>query len=47
MKLREKTEDEIMSDLTPFGFVDDGDDIVNITMNEPRGDSNWIFNENF
>jgi hypothetical protein len=43
MKLREKTEDEIMNDLTPFGFVDSGDDMADMMVNEPRV-GNWMFN---
>jgi hypothetical protein len=44
MKLREKTEDEIMNDLTPFGFVDSGDEMADMMVNEPRV-GNWMFNE--
>jgi hypothetical protein len=39
MKLREKTDDEIASDLTPFGFIDDNnfsEEIVDIPY------SNWM-----
>jgi hypothetical protein len=42
MKLREKTEDEIMNDLTPFGFVDSGDEMADMMVNEPRV-GNWMF----
>lgn len=44
MKLREKTEDEIMSDLMPFGFVDSGDDMADMLVNDPQV-GNWLFNE--
>jgi len=48
MKLREKTEDEIMSDLTPFGFVDNGDEMTDIIIDERLGgNNNWIFNDTF
>ena len=41
MRLRDKTDEDIMSDLSPFGFINDGrdeiDDIIDVT---PRG--NWM-----
>ena len=41
MRLRDKTDEEIMSDLSPFGFVDDGrDDFQEIIDMTPRG--NWM-----
>lgn len=42
IKLREKTEDQIMEDLSPFGFVDDGrGDIAEALELPPSG--NWMF----
>jgi hypothetical protein len=40
MKLREKTEEEMESDLTPFGFIDDGhhpedEDIFEVGVGTP------------
>jgi hypothetical protein len=41
MRLRDKTDEEIMQDLSPFGFVDDGrDDFEEIIDMTPRG--NWM-----
>jgi hypothetical protein len=41
MRLRDKTDDEIMSDLSPFGFVDDGrDDSQDIIDMTPR--ASWM-----
>ena len=41
MRLRDKTDEEIMQDLSPFGFVDDGrDDFQEIIDMTPRG--NWM-----
>jgi hypothetical protein len=45
MKLREKSEEEIMSDLLPFGFVDSGNDMADLLINEPAGVGHWMFNE--
>lgn len=44
MKLREKSDDDIMNDLSPFGFVDDGrgDDYEMLEL--PRF-GNWMFGE--
>jgi len=42
IKLREKSEEDIMNDLTPFGFVDDGrGDLVEALDLPPSG--NWMF----
>jgi hypothetical protein len=44
IKLREKSEEDIMNDLSPFGFVDDGrGDIVEM-LELPRN-SGWIFDD--
>ena len=41
MRLRDKTDEEIMQDLSPFGFVDDGrDDVQEVIDLTPRG--NWL-----
>lgn len=40
MKLREKSEEDIMNDLSPFGFVDDGSDIEDILQPIPM--ANWL-----
>lgn len=42
MRLRDKTDDEIMQDLSPFGFIDDGrdDDLQEVIDMTPRG--NWL-----
>jgi hypothetical protein len=42
MRLRDKTDEEIMQDLSPFGFVDDGrgDDIQEVIDMTPR--VNWL-----
>jgi len=41
-KLREKTDEEIMSDLTPFGFVDDGrGDVIEDIYTPPPRDWLW------
>jgi hypothetical protein len=41
MRLRDKTDEEIMQDLSPFGFVDDGrDDFTEVIDMVPRG--NWM-----
>jgi len=47
MKLREKTEEEIMHDLTPFGFVDSGDEMADMMVNEPQQVGSWMFDEKF
>ena len=37
MKLRDKSEDELLEELTPFGFMDDGlDELVTIDVNGDR-----------
>lgn len=46
MKLREKSDDDIMNDLLPFGFRDSGDDELDSVVNEAHH-GNWMFNENF
>lgn len=47
MKLREKTDEEIMSDLSPFGFVDDGRSVipedVMIAVETTSEGGNWLF----
>jgi hypothetical protein len=43
MRLRDKSEEDIMNDLSPFGFVDDGGDLEVILDNAPRG--NWLMND--
>jgi hypothetical protein len=43
MRLRDKTEEDIMNDLSPFGFVDDGSELEEILDNVPRG--NWLMND--
>jgi len=42
MRLRDKTDQEIMQDLSPFGFIDDGrgEDIQEVIDMTPRG--NWL-----
>ena len=48
IKLRERTEEEVMNDLSPFGFVDDGRGDMEELLELPRG-GNWMFgveNEN-
>ena len=48
MKLREKSEEEVMSDLLPFGFVDGGmdeDGAINELGSSASG--SWLFNETF
>ena len=48
IKLRERTEEEIMNDLSPFGFVDDGRGDIEEALELPMG-GNWMFgveNEN-
>ena len=48
-KLREKTDEDIMSDLSPFGFVDDGRGSLEEILDLPLGADNWMFgveNEN-
>jgi hypothetical protein len=41
IKLREKTEEDIMNDLLPFGYVDNGDSIDEII--EQTSSGNWLF----
>ena len=41
IKLREKTEEDIMNDLLPFGYVDQGGSIDDIIEPTPTG--NWLF----
>lgn len=43
MKLRDKTDEEIMNDLSPFGFVDVGDDLDDMLDSTQMG-GNWLFN---
>jgi hypothetical protein len=42
MRLRDKTDQDIMNDLSPFGFIDDGrgDDMLEVIDLTPRG--NWM-----
>lgn len=42
IKLRERSEEEIMSDLSPFGFVDDGRSDLEEALDLPAG-GNWMF----
>jgi len=42
IKLREKTEEDIMNDLSPFGFVNDGRDDIAEALDLPPS-SNWMF----
>ena len=42
IKLRERTEEEIMSDLSPFGFVDDGRGELEEVLELPRGRDYWM-----
>jgi hypothetical protein len=44
MKLREKSDDEIMNDLSPFGFVDDGRNDEYEMLDLPIS-GNWMFGE--
>jgi hypothetical protein len=38
IKLREKAEEEIIEEMLPFGFIEDGDD-----KDEPIPDKNWVW----
>ena len=40
MKLREKSEEDVMNDLSPFGFIDDGSEIEDILQPIPM--ANWL-----
>jgi len=42
MRLRDKTDDEIMSDLSPFGFVDNGIDNYEDVLESPEQYRNWL-----
>jgi hypothetical protein len=42
LKLREKTDEEIFSELTPFGFLDDGMDAVNEDTLVIEDDRSWL-----
>jgi hypothetical protein len=42
IKLRERTEEEIMSDLSPFGFVDDGRGELEEQLELPRSRDFWM-----
>jgi hypothetical protein len=45
MKLREKSEEDVMNDLSPFGFIDDGDDLEAIITGVSG--ANWLmYDEN-
>jgi len=44
VKLREKTDEEVMNDLSPFGFVDFGDHIDEVI--EPSRGGNWMSDNN-
>jgi len=43
-KLREKTEEDIMNEMGPFGFVDDGRNEYIDELEAPAS-NNWLFNE--
>ena len=43
MKLRDKTDDEIMQDLSPFGFVDNGMDDPYEALDLPKSGGSWMF----
>ena len=45
IKLRERTEEDIMNDLAPFGFVDDGrgDMVEALDLSQSRG--GWMFSD--
>jgi hypothetical protein len=43
MKLREKTDDDVMNDLSPFGFIFDGSDDLAEEL-ELTG-TNWLMRE--
>jgi len=40
-KLRDKSDEDVMNDLAPFGFVDDGDELE-VILDQGMG-SNWLF----
>ena len=42
MKLRDRTEEDIMNDLTPFGYVDVGDSLDEIIDTPVR---NWLMSD--
>lgn len=49
IKLRERSEEEVMNDLSPFGFVNDGRGDLEEQLDLPRGGDYWVFgveNEN-
>jgi len=42
-KLREKSEDQIINELTPFGFIDNGVDEIPDQIDDYFGGGNWMF----
>ena len=44
MQLRDKSEEEIMNDLSPFGFVDFGDDLETVLDPTPKW-NHWLGND--
>jgi hypothetical protein len=42
-RLREKSEDQIMNELTPFGFIDNGIDEIPDQIDDYFGGGNWMF----
>ena len=45
MKLRDKTEEEVLNDLLPFGFVDIGESVEDTVDPFPRVNPNWLFGD--
>jgi hypothetical protein len=45
MKLRDKTEEEVLNDLLPFGFVDIGESVEDTVDLFPRVNPNWLFGD--
>jgi hypothetical protein len=45
MKLRDKTEEEVLNDLLPFGFVDIGEGVEDTVDPFPRINPNWLFGD--
>ena len=44
-RLRERTEEELMEDLLPFGIMDDGNEPEETIIRVDRGDNDWILSE--
>jgi hypothetical protein len=40
-KLREKTDDELMEEMLPFGFIDNGEEAIYDALEIPRG-GHWM-----